>query len=666
MKIIKTQTALAAYFLIASLSGGTTIPNTTNVIKGDGGGNGADSGIFPSPDELSVESYASFAAAITAIGSSPKVLVISSSQSVTTNVTVPSTCTLRFAGTGQLAITAGHRVTINGPVQAPIRQIFSINDTMPISFGAGSVSEIWCEWFGAKGDSNRKTGNGTDNTNAIQAAVNSNPIFGGLPTRLGRGTYRITGNILISSAGNQIAMKLAGLGAKYSDASTQLVWDGDTTTPMISLHSRDSVIQGIEFSTALNSSVGKTCVCAIDIDNGESSSYPCTANIVRGCSFNNYGRPSVNTGLTYGIRLGLTATGNCEHMQFIDCQFTNAYGTAGIYVPSHNGQIKDCKCIRCNFDNLPYGVYANAWSCAYDRCSFESCKTSAIYTSASDFCDIIDVDTEGCPQLVHLGGGSLTITSGRIGAQPNQSTPPSVMGGEYIYAHDGMTINGVHFDEPVGNYFYIGAWPNARINLINTVLPSRHWDDYLKPAKTGPGKIYLLYASGLTVNDGATFYNVADGYYTYGENQYAHHDFTGPLLLVEGNLNGWQVTLGSKVRLGNIISPPTLTDSVNDYTPRGIVGANVIRMNGGALNRDITGIAINPDGVKSASNDGRLLEVDNVGTSNVLVLKNQNGSSTSANRFLLPGGPDVTIPVNGSALLRYDAITGAWRLVDGH
>src|SRR3990172_3054079 len=50
---------------------------------------------------VNVEEYASFAAAITDIGSNARTLIIPNSQTVAANVTVPSTCTLFFTGSGQ-------------------------------------------------------------------------------------------------------------------------------------------------------------------------------------------------------------------------------------------------------------------------------------------------------------------------------------------------------------------------------------------------------------------------------------------------------------------------------------------------------------------------------------------------------------------------------------
>jgi len=105
--------------------------------------------------------YTTFAAAITAIGSTVSTLVVSEVETVAATLTVPSTLTLRFIGAGQLSVSATYTVTVSGEVEAPRRQIFS---------GAGTVNgliEVWVEWFGAVGD------NTTDSATAFQAAIDS-------------------------------------------------------------------------------------------------------------------------------------------------------------------------------------------------------------------------------------------------------------------------------------------------------------------------------------------------------------------------------------------------------------------------------------------------------------------------------------------------------------
>ena len=68
--------------------------------------------------------------------------------------------------------------------------------------------------------------------------------------------------------------------------------------------------------------------------------------------------------------------------------------------------------------------------------------------------------------------------------------------------------------------------------------------------------------------------------------------------------------------------------------------------------RDITGLA--------GGADGRIAILCNVGAFDA-VLKDESGSSTAANRFDL--GADITIPAQGSVILRYDATLSRWQCI---
>jgi len=110
--------------------------------------------------------YANLPAAIAAISTTPGTLYIDSSQSVTDDLVIPETLSVVILKPGLLTISSGKTLTINGPFDAGIYQVFS---------GAGSVSfsgnkylqEVYPEWWGAIADGI------TDCTISIQAAVDS-------------------------------------------------------------------------------------------------------------------------------------------------------------------------------------------------------------------------------------------------------------------------------------------------------------------------------------------------------------------------------------------------------------------------------------------------------------------------------------------------------------
>lgn len=105
------------------------------------------------------------------------------------------------------------------------------------------------------------------------------------------------------------------------------------------------------------------------------------------------------------------------------------------------------------------------------------------------------------------------------------------------------------------------------------------------------------------------------------------------------------------------VSTPTISANTNDLNADGV---GFLRANVSALGSvDLTGI------VAPSPAANRLLYIQNVG-GNPLVLKNQDANSSAANRFLLPGGVDLTLAGNGvGATLLYDTASSRWRCV-GH
>ncbi len=99
------------------------------------------------------------------------------------------------------------------------------------------------------------------------------------------------------------------------------------------------------------------------------------------------------------------------------------------------------------------------------------------------------------------------------------------------------------------------------------------------------------------------------------------------------------------------ISPTALSGDANDYSPSGLATAFTVRIDGGASDRNVTGLATGAG--------GRLVRLVNVGATNNLTLINQSASSSAANRFLLPS--DTLLPINTALVLEYDATSSRWR-----
>ncbi len=151
-----------------------------------------------------VRSYASFAAAVAAIGATETTLLIPSQQAVTVTVSLPTTLSLMFTRGGSLNISAAVVVTINGPLHAGLHQIFEGTGGILVKFGAGSVAETYPQWWGATGTYSEAV----DDQPAIQAAIDAaTPDI--LRTYIPAGEYCIKSQVRI---GNPTGFNLYGQG----------------------------------------------------------------------------------------------------------------------------------------------------------------------------------------------------------------------------------------------------------------------------------------------------------------------------------------------------------------------------------------------------------------------------------------------------------------------
>jgi len=96
-------------------------------------------------DFATISDYDSnLATAVSTIGSTEITLYIDETVTVAANVTVPSTLTLAFTRSGELAVSTGYTVILNGPIEAGKWTIFSGAGSFTIP--AGFVAKA--EWFG--------------------------------------------------------------------------------------------------------------------------------------------------------------------------------------------------------------------------------------------------------------------------------------------------------------------------------------------------------------------------------------------------------------------------------------------------------------------------------------------------------------------------------------
>lgn len=135
--------------------------------------------------------FASLNAAVTAFGANKTVLVLEAGTTLdaTGNVTIPSNVQVR--GEGGLIKFNGFTVTISGPFEAGLHQCFDVSAGGTVTFGAGSVSGVRPQWWGAVADGS------TDAASALQAAIDACPDGG--EVWLVGGAFKCTTGLTVSS-----------------------------------------------------------------------------------------------------------------------------------------------------------------------------------------------------------------------------------------------------------------------------------------------------------------------------------------------------------------------------------------------------------------------------------------------------------------------------------
>ena len=101
---------------------------------------------------------------------------------IASDLTVPSNVTLWFMNGAMLSADSGVTVTISGPIEAGLHQIFSGSGTVVIA----KIKEVFAEWWGAKGDGI------ADDRTALNSAVSSLSNGGDIKFV---GTYKISSNL---------------------------------------------------------------------------------------------------------------------------------------------------------------------------------------------------------------------------------------------------------------------------------------------------------------------------------------------------------------------------------------------------------------------------------------------------------------------------------------
>ena len=141
----------------------------------------AQAGVFYS-SVLYGGSQATLVAAIATVGSTQATIYLAPSDwIISADLTIPANITLKPERGATLVIQGGKTLTINGPLDAGLYQIFSCVGTGKVVFGPGTVQAVHPEWWGAKADG------ATECLPALVAALTTE-----IPVQLSNGTYKAT------------------------------------------------------------------------------------------------------------------------------------------------------------------------------------------------------------------------------------------------------------------------------------------------------------------------------------------------------------------------------------------------------------------------------------------------------------------------------------------
>lgn len=134
--------------------------------------------------------YSSINVAVTAIGSTPTTMVVSTACTLTASLTIPSTMTLAFIRGGSIAKAAAYTLTINGRVVGPdLSTIFTGFAVGDVTLSAAQI--VYPEWWGAA-----VGGAASTNKTAIQSALSA--ITSGGIVELQGGIYSIDDYVAIT------------------------------------------------------------------------------------------------------------------------------------------------------------------------------------------------------------------------------------------------------------------------------------------------------------------------------------------------------------------------------------------------------------------------------------------------------------------------------------
>jgi hypothetical protein len=537
-------------------------------------------------NEVSIENYASLTAALSAIASNKKTLIISVATPVSSSTSIPANVTLKFTGQGELVVSSGQTLTVLGPIEAGSgRPIFTGTGTTSFA-GNSYLSEIPAVWLGVTCDMS------TDDAPFYQRGVNAvgdGQILATPDSCRMRWATQVTVN---EKTG--IAFKFSDVEDGYTHSTNNVTWAGATNTYMMRItNSGTLTIKGGRFLSAVAGTGG------LDIDRTGSPTTTPTSIIVRAMTFN-FTQANTNS---VGVRVAFTSNQNLERMQIRNntCAFSPVSGSMTDPTNLTRGtcfKVGDVSgatgfnVLNEDFENnywfgVTYGLdFANAGTLyAKSNQSNYASVDYKLYPFSQSSNQIISQRTEGARQLLVMETGIVSLDSNEIGygGWDATGTNPVIKVNGGVLNMKGTSYVGSH---SAGVKYVVGT-SSARLNSNS--------NSYLDQTQTcADFKTFGLGAhsdgdnincgGGTTLNNGATtvYPGATGGQSTMSllrsYNYYSTAFYDAIIQHTDSSSRGNTIEFGSShILLPDVMVTKTITGG-------GTTGAQTINKTGGSVN----------------------------------------------------------------------------------
>ena len=271
-----------------------------------------------------------FNANFTAVASAVNALYLTSPQTISADTTWSSR--VRVDAGAVITVNTGVTLTINGPFEAGLYQVFA--GAGQVIFDSGAVTEVYPEWWGAKGDGV------TVDTNYIQAASTACTDTG-ITLALGAKTYIIDGGV--SFVGHSVV----GADAYYTRLQANSELSGE---PAVTLVGNRKLYQNI--------------------------------NIWFNLGVDGNGSATQAKGIQFGADLTHTAADQYSCNTMINCYVRNAYRSYVANTAGTSGVLWNNLFLNCRSDfHSDYGWYLAALV-GSTTCTWINCMCNGVNVSA--------------------------------------------------------------------------------------------------------------------------------------------------------------------------------------------------------------------------------------------------------------------------------------------